>query len=61
MWNTRIDEVQVGIKPAGRNNKLRYIQMIPPYDKLRQHMKKQRHLSANKGPYSQRELDHKED
>ena len=26
---------------------------------LRQHMKKQRHLSANKGPYSQRELDHK--
>ena len=28
---------------------------------LRQHMKKQRHLSANKGPYSQRELDHKED
>ena len=37
------------------------MQMTPHYDKLRQHMKKQRHLSANKGPYSQRELDHKED
>ena len=64
MQNAGLDDSQVGIKIARRNiNNLRY-------DKPRQHNKKQRHHSADKGPYSQSygfssshvwmwELDHK--
>ena len=47
MQNAGLDDSQVGIKIARRNiNNLRY-------DKHRQHNKKQRHHSADKGPYSQ--------
>ena len=47
MQNAGLDDSQVGIKIARRNiNNLRY-------DKPRQHNKKQRHHSADKGPYSQ--------
>ena len=30
-----------------------YIYIYPPYDKPRQYIEKQRHYSANRGPYSQ--------
>ena len=47
MQNARLDDSQIGTKIARRNiNNLRY-------DKPRQHNKKQRHHSADKGLYSQ--------